>query len=64
MTPRRTALRTGTPGQARSRRAWTARLLALLGMMLIVSVYAAGSFASASVLGATSTSASSNTTRH
>jgi hypothetical protein len=61
VTPRRTALQTGTPGQARSRRAWAARLLALLGMMLIVSVYAAGSFASASVLGATSTSASSST---
>ena len=38
-----------------------ARLLALLGMMLIVSVYAAGSFASAGVLGATSNSASSST---
>ena len=60
MTPRRTALQTGTPGQARSRRAWAARLLALLGMMLIVSVYAAGSFASASVLGATSNSANSS----
>ncbi len=47
MTPPRKNART-------PRRAWTGRVVALLGLVLIISAYAAGSFASASVLGASS----------
>jgi TrbL/VirB6 plasmid conjugal transfer protein len=39
---------------------WTARLLSVLGLVLIISAYAAGSFASASVLGASSGTAAAH----
>ncbi|HXP55618.1 MAG TPA: hypothetical protein VN847_11725, partial [Streptosporangiaceae bacterium] len=51
----------GGPRKIRVRRARVARLFTLLGLALILSTYAAGSFASASVLSATSASSPAST---
>jgi TrbL/VirB6 plasmid conjugal transfer protein len=50
-----------TPPRTTSRRTWVGRLLALFGLVLMISTYAAGSFASASVLGASSSASSTST---